>query len=415
MDQRPLLAVVFGPRSRPWSEIVEAAARTCRILWLVDSGQPGMDTTTKVLRRFGKVIDVADRTAEELVRLVDTEHPDGITSFIDADLHLQAWLAAALELPSPSVRTVVLLTDKLLQRRALDQAGIPVPRFAEVREPADGDEVERLCRILTFPMVLKPRDGTACRNIHPVEDADELARLLKDVEQPSQMILEERMEDLPPGGGSSADSVSIDTIASGGAFSHIGVRGMFQKAPPFRAAGGFFPADLTPAATFQLYQLAEASIEALGPEFGYFRTEIKFTPLGYQVIEVNGRPSGVTPVIVELASGVPVLEMSMRHALGQPVAVDDPIVCDRIGYRFICEPPTSARRVLGIRGLDTLGDLPGVLQVDVHKSVGDQVDWRNGSLDKVFQVTGAVADYAELAEYHRACSAGEFVTYEHWS
>ena len=47
-------------------------------------------------------------------------------------------------------------------------------------------------------MLLKPRNGTACRDIYPVADAAELARVLKEIEHPAQMILEERMEDLPP-------------------------------------------------------------------------------------------------------------------------------------------------------------------------------------------------------------------------
>jgi hypothetical protein len=53
-----------------------------------------------------------------------------------------------------------------------------------------------------------------------------------------------------------------------------------------------------------------------------------------------------------------------------------------------------------------------VLEIDAFKEVGDRVDWRNGSLDRVFQVTGTAADYAELAEHYRACSADAFVTYE---
>jgi hypothetical protein len=52
------------------------------------------------------------------------------------------------------------------------------------------------------------------------------------------------------------------------------------------------------------------------------------------------------------------------------------------------------------------------LQIDVQKEVGDPVDWRNGSLDKVFQVTGVVSDYAELATHYDACAGGCFVSYE---
>jgi predicted nucleic acid-binding Zn finger protein len=66
-----------------------------------------------------------------------------------------------------------------------------------------------------------------------------------------------------------------------------------------------------------------------------------------------------------------------------------------------------------IARLNELRQRVGVLGIDVLKEVGDPVDWRNGSLDRVFQVTGTARDYVELAEHYGACSAESFVTYEH--
>jgi hypothetical protein len=73
----------------------------------------------------------------------------------------------------------------------------------------------------------------------------------------------------------------------------------------------------------------------------------------------------------------------------------------------------SAEKVVAITGLDELRALPGVVRADVHKGPGDPVDWQNGSLDKVFQVTGTVATYPELAERYRACTEAVVVTYQH--
>lgn len=274
---------------------MDAASGLCRLLWIMDSGEPGLDAATGVLRKIGKVIDAADCTAQELVQLVYAEHPDGVTSYFDSDLHRQAWLAAALDLPSPSVRAAALLTDKLLQRGVLEAAGVSVPKFSEVREPADRDEVTRLCGILDFPMVLKPRDGTGCRDISLVTNVDELTHLLGEEEHPSRMILEERMEDLPPSDAPYADRVSIDSIVSRGVTSHLGITGLFPMMPPFRSSGGFFPADVDPADIPELFEMATASIQALSSDFGCYRTEIKLTPQGHKIIEVNGRPTGLTP------------------------------------------------------------------------------------------------------------------------
>jgi hypothetical protein len=107
------------------------------------------------------------------------------------------------------------------------------------------------------------------------------------------------------------------------------------------------------------------------------------------------------------------LQLSMRLALGDHVVVEGPLACERIAYRYYDEPPMSAEKVVAITGLDELRALPGVVRADVHKGPGDPVDWQNGSLDKVFQVTGTVATYPELAERYRACTEAVVVTYQH--
>ncbi len=392
-------------------EIAENASDLCRLLWIVD--QSGLGTTTRALRKLGRVVDAEGRTPEELIQLVHAMHPDGITCYYDTDLHRQAWLAAALGLPGTSVRAVTRLNDKLLQREALAAAGVPVPRFSAVAEPVDEEEMARLCREIRFPALLKPRNGTACQGIYLIQDRSDLFTALGEVEHPSEMVLEERMEDLPPTEAPYADRVSIESIVSRGVVSHLGVTGLFPMMPPFRSSGGFFPADVPTSEIAEMFDLATASIEALGSDFGCYRTEIKLTPQGRKIIEINGRPTGLTPATVKLASGVPLLQLGMRLALGEHVVIEGPVHCDRIAYRFYREPPQSATRVLGITGLRELGQRPGVLQIDVHKEVGDSVDWRKGSLDKVFQVTGTVGDYAELAEHYAACSVDSYVTYQH--
>ena len=410
MERKPLLAVVYSPRSRPWWEIAEAAADVCRLLWIADEAELG--TTARVLRKLGKVIDATGRGDEDLAAAVRAERPDGITSYFDDDLYRQASLASALGLPGPSVDAVERLNDKLLQRRALEAAGVPQPGFTAIGEVADSIEIDRLCETLTFPMMLKPRDGTASRDIYSIRDREDLVEGLKNVDHPSHMILEERMADTPAS-DACADQVSVDTIVSRGTFSHFGVLGFFPIAPPFRLSGCFFPSDVPRSDIPELFSLAAASIRAVGADSGCFRTEIKRTPDGWKIIEINGRPSGVTPALVKLASGVPVLQLNMRLALGEHVVVEGPVPCERIAYRYFREPPESALRVSMISRLNELRERDGVLEIDVFKEIGDSVDWRNGSMDRVFQVTGAVTDYVELAEHYRACSSEDFVTYEY--
>ena len=408
--EKPLLGVVYSPRSRPWMEIAEAASGVCRILWILEESQFG--STVRALRKVGKVVNVEGTTPEQMIHAVYAERPEGITCYWDPDLFRQSWLATALGLPTTPIRTVARLNDKLLQREAHRDAGVPVPRFAEVHDAVDEAEVQRLSAEVGFPALLKPRDGTACRGIHLVEDAAQLAGILEANDHPGQMILEERMEDLSSA-GPYADRLSIETIACDGAFGHLGITGLFRMMPLFRSTGGFFPADVSPSFQRELFELTTTAIRALGSDFGFYRTEIKLTPDGPRIIEINGRPTGLTPTVVKLASGVPLLQLAMRLALGEHVAVDGPVPCEQIAYRYYHEPPMSATKVLGISGLSALGELPGVLNVDVQKEVGDSLDWRNGSLDKIFQVTGAVTSYEELAQHHQLLVRDSYVSYEH--
>lgn len=413
MGEKPLLAVVYSPRSRPWMEITEAAAELCRLLWIVDGTAFG--ATARVLGKFGEVVDAEGRTPEELIQAVYAHRPDGITCYWDPDLHRQAWLASALGLPTASVRTVTRLTDKLVQREALRAAGVPVPRFSDVAGgKVNQSEIRRLSAAVGFPGVLKPRSGTACQGIYPIDDGSHLVQTLTEMDDAGTMLFEERMGDMPTG-GPYADRVSIETIVSRGVFSHLGVTGLFTMVPPFRSTGGFFPAPIPSSESTELFELATASIKALGSSFGSYRTEIKMTPDGPKIIEVNGRPTGLTPATVKLASGLPMLQLGMRLALGEHVVVEGPVPCHQIAYRFYCEPPMSATKIRSIASFSGLAELPGVRQVDVHKAVGDSVDWRNGSLDKVFQVTGTVNSYAELETMYAACRNDRSVTYEHRS
>ena len=66
-----------------------------------------------------------------------------------------------------------------------------------------------------------------------------------------------------------------------------------------------------------MLDLATAALRALGVRTGGFHTEIKLTPDGPRVIEVNGRLGGGVPEMLLQASGESLMRLSMRVALGE--------------------------------------------------------------------------------------------------
>ena len=97
--------------------------------------------------------------------------PDGIVAYADA----RSPVRPSWERPSGwsiSIRKVAdRLLDKVVQRRALAEAGLPAPRCVEVPPHPSPDDVEALTAGVEFPVVLKPRHGAASRDTHLAEDS----------------------------------------------------------------------------------------------------------------------------------------------------------------------------------------------------------------------------------------------------
>jgi len=62
------------------------------------------------------------------------------------------------------------------------------------------------------------------------------------------------------------------------------------------------------------------------------------------------------------------------------------------------QPPTTARRLSKLSGLDACARLAGVSSVVPHVRPGDQVDWREGTDGTVITIRGKVSDHRDLAE-----------------
>ncbi len=206
--------------------------------------------------------------------------------------------------------------------------------------------------------------------------------------------------------------LSVESLVASGEISHLAVTGRFPLAEPFRETGFFIPANLPQAQLAAVLEVATAALRALGLRTGDCHTEIKLTPDGPRVIEVNGRLGGGVPEMLFQASGLSIFELSMRVALGETVVVDGPVPCARVGWRFLFQPPTAARRVVSIEGLDRLAALSGVNEVFVNRSPGDPIDWREGTRHYIYSVHGVAADYDELLEIGRFIHEEVSIAYE---
>jgi hypothetical protein len=395
---RPTLAIVFGEGSASAMSLSASATSLCDIAWVVDSAITRDASMLRLLRKLGTTVGIAGLSEEQAAAAVKAVGPDGIVAYADPQIATASVLAEDLGLDYFDRVVAARLLDKVTQRKALAEGGLPVPRCVEVpRHPSPGD-IDTLAADISFPVLLKPRHGAASRDTHLAVDAAQLRALvaeLPDASADPDMVVEEFMAD-PQVHPSSwfGDYVSVESVVAAGQVSHIAVTGRLPGAKPFRETGLIIPSDFPESLCSSILEVASEAIAALGIRTGCLHTEIKVTDAGLRVIEVNGRIGGfVAPVLALASPGFDFFEISQRVALGEPAAFADLLPTPEVGYVTVGQPPIGAHRVASVAGLDKVAAYPGVNSVFLNRRPGAKVDWRLGSHEYVYAVLGRAPDH----------------------
>ncbi len=412
----PLLAIPYAGPSLSVMTAAQAAAGLCSILWLADGKHPQVQAELQAMQRFGQVVDLGDTAPERWADAVRPWRPDGMVAFSDHRMVDFAYVAAELGLLFHRPEVASGLTDKSEQRAAFRRAGLPVPRTISVGRDLDEAAVKETVKGIRYPAVLKPVRGMDSQTTVRVEDADELVGALRSMFRDTRpdMVLEEYLADCPPCLGEDfANYLSVETLVSRRGVEHFATTGRFPPAQPFRETGFFMPADLTPQQRSSVLELASAAVGALGVETGCLHTEIKFTPDGPRIIEVNGRLGGGVPLLLELAGAASAPRIAMELALGRDIGSASLMATEGIPFRLLFQAPINARRVLAIEGLEEIGQLPGKPIGTLQMPPGSELDWRRGTSGYVYSVIGVAHSYDHLREIKRLTDATVSARYEY--
>jgi biotin carboxylase len=405
--ERPRLAFAYHPRSFGTMAIAEAAEGVCELIWILDTSDPEISSMSRLLRRLGDVVDVAGSSLEQAASSIAAARPDGILALADSLLVWTARLAELLDLRFLAPEVAEALTDKHLQRLALQHAGLPVPGFWQIPDADDEGAWTALALAARFPAVLKPRSGEASRDTVRVESLEELRSMVAATPDAAgsrrpQLVLEEYLWDRPEAADHHfADYVSVESVVSDGQISHLAITGRFPPAEPFRETGFFIPCALEEDQCAAIAEVATAAVRGVGVDVGLLHTEVKLTPDGPRVIELNGRIGGGVPEMLADATGVELLEIALRVALGESIVFDTMPRCAHIGYLLYIQAPLAMRTIRAVDGLDGLRALTGVQEVTLNRGPGSSVDWRAGNHGHVFSVRGSVATYEMLRTIER--------------
>ncbi len=403
-EDRPVLLVLYDRGSAGPVDIMTELPELADLVIL--ARQPD-DPSVCLFADAEAVHPLGEAASPALLDQLRRRRPDGLVTFSENLIPAAATLAAELGLIYHSAATAEALTNKDVQRRLLRDAGVDAVRFHPVRSRRDWPAA---VREVGLPCVLKPVRGEGSRNTFRIDSADQGAELIERLlgagpDRPpreSGLIAEELLigrESRPFG-----DYVSVESVVVAGEAQHLAVTGKLPLAEPFRETCSYWPSALPSAEQARVEELTSAALAALDVTDGVCHTELKLTPAGPRIIEVNGRLGGYVHDVPKRACGLSMIQLAADIALGQlalPVPVTQP---GQVSYIFNNLPPDNATRLLAASGVVEVQRLSGVASYWVNYRPGDQLAG-GVSTYELDLLRGTAIDHAGMLEVIKAALA----------
>lgn len=308
----PHVGVVWDRLSVAPRRILRAAQGLCRLTLLFrhdeDFAQLG--------RGLSRVVGTASAAAAGDLCL------DHVMTFSESSIRVASLLRSELGLPGNPLHVDEALTNKRVQRRLLNLN--PDGQVASLSLLHHRDYDALRAGALGFPVVVKPEAGTESRGVRRLEGGDEVRDLqLSAWVESTPYVAEEYLEgDVEVAGVGWGDYVSVESASTDGEHRVLAVLGKGVLRPGFRETGNVFPDTLSESSRTGVTQLVMDALDRLGVVTGVCHTEVKLTPRGPRIIEVNGRAAGGLPQLMDFAAGIDVVRAVLENACGRPTAGD---------------------------------------------------------------------------------------------
>jgi biotin carboxylase len=267
------------------------------------------------------VVDQADTAGyiAAAVAFADTYPVAGVFTYYEWCVEMAAIVGETLGVPHCTPAAATRCRDKWETRTALSEAGVPSAISVlvdDVREASDA------ARAIGYPVVVKPRALSASFGVSLVSGPGELVAAFDRAgagesngpwEFRRGVLVEEYL---------AGDEISVDsTVAGGRVETAVYARKIHGYAPYFEELGHIVAApELIVGDPVLVHDIVAAAHHALGVDNAVTHTELRLTPDGPRIVEVNGRSGGdYISELALLATGIDVGVATGDIAAGRPV------------------------------------------------------------------------------------------------
>ena len=257
------------------------------------------------------VINIVDEKA--CLEYARNENIDGVlTAATDYGVLTAAYVAREMNLPGLNYEAAQLIKNKYRVRKCLFDSHIDDTEQAyEIDKDTD---LKDLCGKLSFPVMVKPCDGSGSRGASRVDSPEDFPKACS-AAMDSSITHRAEVETFITGTEYGAES-----LVAGG---EVHVRGIMRKwmtKPPYYAElGHAIPTDLPHEVEERARQCVENAIKALGINFGSVNMDMLITKEGkIHIIDIGARMGGnmIGPCVIPYGTGIDYMANMIRNAVG---------------------------------------------------------------------------------------------------
>lgn len=257
------------------------------------------------------VINIVDEKA--CLEYARKENIDGVlTAATDYGVLTAAYVAREMNLPGLNYEAAQLIKNKYRVRKCLFDSHIDDTEQAyEIDKDTD---LKDLCGKLSFPVMVKPCDGSGSRGASRVDSPEDFPKACA-AAMNSSITHRAEVETFITGTEYGAES-----LVAGGEVHVLGIMRKWMTKPPYYAElGHAIPTDLPHEVEERARQCVENAIKALGINFGSVNMDMLITKEGkIHIIDIGARMGGnmIGPCVIPYGTGIDYMANMIRNAVG---------------------------------------------------------------------------------------------------
>ncbi|TYS65782.1 ATP-grasp domain-containing protein [Sutcliffiella horikoshii] len=237
------------------------------------------------------------------------------------------------------------------------------------------DSLNDIFSAIQFPCVVKPTEDSGSNNVRLCFNRENVIEMTKKIlddkytsrgqEKKNEVLIEEYIE---------GPEFSVEMFSWEGKSSCIGItEKRLTGYPYFVESSHVFPCSLSKEAQIEIEQTVKTALKLVNFRYGASHSEVKWTPKGCIIIEINPRlAGGMIPELIRYSTGIDLLEQQVLSSIGISPEINQIVYKKHAGIHFLTS--NKSGNLSRIIGMEEISKLSNVEEIKINSEIGSFVE-----------------------------------------